>query len=85
METILSPKNKLVQDSEGNEENRHPDPDSNKTKTNYTKEPNEAQKNNLKEQILQVTIENFIEMLLDRVNQNLQEALRKFQENKSKE
>jgi hypothetical protein len=36
------PKNKLVQDSEGNEENRYPDPDSNKTKINYTKEPNEA-------------------------------------------
>jgi hypothetical protein len=38
----FSPKNKLVQDSEGNEENRYPDPDSNKTKINYTKEPNEA-------------------------------------------
>jgi hypothetical protein len=36
------PKNKLLQDSEGNEENRHPDPDSNKTKINYAKEPNEA-------------------------------------------
>jgi hypothetical protein len=34
------PKNKLVQDSEGNEENRYPDPDFNKTKINYTKEPN---------------------------------------------
>jgi hypothetical protein len=42
-------KNKLVQDSEGNEENRHPDPDSYKTKINYTKEPNEAHKNTLKE------------------------------------
>jgi hypothetical protein len=41
-----SPKNKLVQDSEQNEENRYPDPDSNKTKTNYTKEPNEAPKHN---------------------------------------
>jgi hypothetical protein len=46
METILPPKNKLVQDSEGNEENRYPDPDSNKTKINYTKESNEAHKNN---------------------------------------
>jgi hypothetical protein len=34
METILPPENKLVQDSEGNEENRYPDPDSNKTKIN---------------------------------------------------
>jgi hypothetical protein len=62
------PKIKLVQYSEGNEENRYPDPDSNKTKINYTKEPNEAPKNTLKEEILQVITENFIEMLLDMVN-----------------
>jgi hypothetical protein len=30
------PKNKLVQESEGNEENGYPDTDSNKTKINYT-------------------------------------------------
>jgi hypothetical protein len=48
------PKNKLVQDSEGNEENKYPDLDSNKTKINYTKETNEAHKNTLKEEILQV-------------------------------
>jgi hypothetical protein len=64
--------NKLVQDSEWNEENGYPDPDSNKTKINYTKEPNEAHKNSLKEEILQVITENFIEMLLDMVNQNIQ-------------
>jgi hypothetical protein len=38
------PQNKLVQDSEGNEENRYADPDSNKTKINYDKEPKEAQR-----------------------------------------
>jgi hypothetical protein len=43
------PNNKLVQKLEGKEENRCPDPDSNKTKTNYAKEPNEAHKNTLKE------------------------------------
>jgi hypothetical protein len=32
-----SPQNKLVQDSEGYEENGYPDPDSNKAKINYTK------------------------------------------------
>jgi hypothetical protein len=63
-----SPQNKLVQFSEGNEENGYPDPDSNKTKRNYAKEPNEAHKNTLKEQILQVINENFIEMLLDMEN-----------------
>jgi hypothetical protein len=79
------PKNKSVQDSEGNEENGYPDPDSNQTKINYTKEPNETHKNILKKEILQVINENFIEMLLDMVNQNIQEALKKFQDNKNKE
>jgi chromatin segregation and condensation protein Rec8/ScpA/Scc1 (kleisin family) len=64
----FSPKNKLVQEPEGNEENRCPDPDSNKTKLNYANEPNEAHKNTLKEEILQVINENFIEMILDMVN-----------------
>jgi hypothetical protein len=79
------PKNKLVQDLEGNEENRYPVPDYKKTKKNYTKEPNVAHKNTLKEEILQLINENFIEMLLDVVNQNVQEALKKFQVNKNKE
>jgi hypothetical protein len=55
-------KNKVVQDLEQNEENRCPDPDFNKTKINYTKEPNEAHKNTWKKEILQVINENFIEM-----------------------
>jgi hypothetical protein len=68
LKTILPTKKKLIQKSEGNEENRYPDPDSNKTKINYAKE---AQKNSLKEEILQVITENFMEMLLDMVNQNV--------------
>jgi hypothetical protein len=78
------PQNKLVQDSEGNEEKGYPDPDSNKTKIKYTKEHNEAHKNNLKEEILHVINENFTEMLVDMVNQNVQEALKKFQTTKIK-
>jgi hypothetical protein len=42
---ILPPQNKLIQDSEGNEENGYPVPDSNKTKINYAKEHNESHKN----------------------------------------
>jgi hypothetical protein len=57
------PKNNLIQDSEGNEENTYPAPESNKTKINDIKEPNDAHKNNLKEEILQVITENFKEML----------------------
>jgi vacuolar-type H+-ATPase subunit I/STV1 len=76
---------KLVQEPEGNEENRYSDPDSNKMKINCAKGPNEAHKNNLKEDILQVLSENFIEMILDRVNQNVQEKLKKFQDNKNTE
>jgi hypothetical protein len=37
-------------------------------KMNYAEEPNEAHKNYLKEEILQVINENFIEMILDMVN-----------------
>jgi hypothetical protein len=76
------PNNKSVQEPEGNEENRYSDPHSNKTKINYAKEPH---KNNLKEEILQVINENFIEIILDTVNQNVQETLKKFQDNKNRE
>jgi hypothetical protein len=79
------PSNKLVQEPEGNEENRYSDPDYNKTNINYAKEPNEAHRNKLKEEMLQVINENFIEMILDRVNQNVQETLKKFQDNKNRE
>jgi hypothetical protein len=41
METILPQKKNLIQDSEENEENRYPVPDTNKTKTNNAKEPND--------------------------------------------
>jgi hypothetical protein len=79
-------KNKLVQDSEGNEENGHPDTNSNKTKINYAQEPKKkSHKRNLKEEILKVITERFMEMLLDMVNQNVQEAFKKFQDNKNKE
>jgi hypothetical protein len=63
--------NKLVQEPEAKEENRYQDTDSNKTKINYAKEPNEAQKNILKEEILRIINENFIEMILDMVKQNV--------------
>jgi hypothetical protein len=39
----------------------------------------------LKEEILQVIPENFMEMLLDMLNQNIQEVLKKFQDTKNKE
>jgi hypothetical protein len=38
------PKNKSVQDSEGNEENGYSDTDYNETKINYNNEPNKAQR-----------------------------------------
>jgi hypothetical protein len=78
-------KNNLIQDSEGNEENRCQVLDSNKTKINKAKELNNAHKNILKKEILQVITENFMEMLLDMVNQNIQEALKIFQDTKNKE
>jgi hypothetical protein len=48
-------------------------------------EPNNGQKNILKEEILQVITENFMELILDMVNQNVQETLKKFQDTKNKE
>jgi hypothetical protein len=54
-------------------------------KINYAKEPNETHKDTMKEEILQVINEYFIEMLLDMVNQNIKEALKKFQDTKIKE
>jgi hypothetical protein len=51
-------------------------------KINYAKEPNEAHKNNLREEISQVINENFIAMILDMVNQNVQETLKKFKDKK---
>jgi hypothetical protein len=81
----FSQKNELVQDSEGNEENRYPVSDSNKTKIDYPKEPNKAHKNTLEEEILQEITEHFMELLLDKVKKNVQEELKKFQDNKNKE
>jgi hypothetical protein len=79
------PKNNLIQDSEGIEENGYPILDANKTKINDAKEPNDTHKNNLKEEILHEITENFMEMLLDMINQNVQKALKKFQDTKNKE
>jgi hypothetical protein len=76
---------KLIQNPEGNEENRYSDQDSNKMKINNAKEHSEAHKNNLKQDILQVFNENFIEIILDMVNQNVQETLKKLQDNKNSE
>jgi hypothetical protein len=76
---------KLVQEPEGNEENRYSDPDSNKMMINYAKEHNEDKKNNIKEEIIQVNNENFIEMILHMVKQNVQETPKKFQNNKNRE
>jgi hypothetical protein len=59
--------------------------DSNKIKINDAREPNAVHKKILKEEILQVITENFMEMILDMVNQNVQESFKKFQDTKNKE
>jgi hypothetical protein len=58
----------LLQEPEENEETGYPDSDSNETKKKYTKEPNEGHKNTLREEILQIINDNFIEMILEMVN-----------------
>jgi uncharacterized phage infection (PIP) family protein YhgE len=52
---------------------------------NYAKGPNEGHKSNLKEDTLQLLNDNFIQMILDRVKQNVQETLKKAQDNKNRE
>jgi hypothetical protein len=56
-----------------------------KQRQTIPKESNEAHKNFLKEEILQEIIENFMDMILDKVNQNVQETLKKFHDNKNRE
>jgi hypothetical protein len=51
---------------------------------NNTKKPSNAHKSTLKEEILQEITENFMEKIRDMVNQNVQHALKKFQDNKNK-
>jgi 5'-deoxynucleotidase YfbR-like HD superfamily hydrolase len=65
----------------GNEKNGYPVPDLNKTMINVTKELMDAHKKTLKEEIS----EKFMEKILDMVNKNVQDALKKFQDTKNKE
>jgi hypothetical protein len=51
-------------------------------KINNAKEPNNAHNNTLKEKLPQVITKDFMELLLDMVNQNVQEAFKKFQDKK---
>jgi uncharacterized protein YaaN involved in tellurite resistance len=50
---------------------------------NNNKEPSDAHKNNLKDNVQEIK-ENFMEKILDKVNQNVQDALKKFQDTKNK-
>jgi hypothetical protein len=74
-------KNNSIWDSVENEENGYPFPDLNKTMINVTKEPSDAHKKTLKEEIS----EKFMEKILDIVNQNIKDTLKKFQDTKNKE
>jgi hypothetical protein len=67
----------------GNEETGYPAPDPNKTMINVTKEPSDAHIKTLKEEIL--VTKKFMDKILDMVNKNVQDALKKFQDTKNKE
>jgi hypothetical protein len=71
-------KNNSVQNSVGNEENGHPVPD---LKINVTKESSDTHKKTLKAEIS----EKFMKKILDMVNQNVQDTLKKFQDTKNKD
>jgi molecular chaperone DnaK (HSP70) len=65
----------------GNEDNGYPVIDPIKTMINVTREHRDTHKKILKEEIS----EKFMQKVLDMVNQNVQEALKKFQDTKIKE
>jgi hypothetical protein len=69
----------------GNEENKYPVLDLNETMIKVTKELSNAHKKALKKEIWGEIAEKFMEKILDMVNQNVQNALKKFQDNKNKE
>jgi hypothetical protein len=78
METTLLKKrrrrkkqNNSIQDSVGNKENGYPNPDLNKTMINVTKKPSDIHIKILKEEIVEDITEEFMEKILDMVNQNI--------------
>jgi hypothetical protein len=94
METTLLKQNNSIQDSVGNEENGYPVPDPNKIMINVTKEPGDnhqkkkkkkKEKKTLREEILKQITEKFMEKILNMVKQNVQDALKKYQETKNKD
>jgi uncharacterized protein YlxW (UPF0749 family) len=85
MDTILSPKNNLTQDSEENEENRIPSSRLQQNKDKQCQGTQQCPQEHPKEEILQVITANFMEILLDMVKQNVQKALKKLQDTKNKE
>jgi hypothetical protein len=66
------------------EENEITVPDLNKTMINVTKDPSNTNIKTLKKEILEDITEKFMEKMLVMVNQKVQDALKKFQNNKNK-
>jgi hypothetical protein len=66
----------------GNEENGYPVPDLN-IWINVTKEPSDTHIKTLKEENLEDITEKLMEKILDMANQNVQDALKKFQDTKN--
>jgi type I site-specific restriction endonuclease len=84
METTLLKKKQFYIGFNG-KENGYPVPDLNKTLINVTKKPSDTHIKTLQEEILEDITEKFMEKILDMVNQNVQDALKKFQNTKNKE
>jgi molecular chaperone DnaK (HSP70) len=84
----FSPQNNLIHVSEGNEENGYPVPDSYKDRLQNKDKLQQGIPRNPQEHCERrnpvVVTENLMDMLLDTVNQNVKEALKKFQDTKNK-
>jgi hypothetical protein len=68
-----------------NQVNGYPDPDPNKTMINVTKETSDTHKKKPSKKKSWKNSQKFMEKTLDMVNQNVQDALKKFQDTKNKE
>jgi hypothetical protein len=65
--------------------NGYPVPDPSKTMINVSMQPSDAHKITLKEEILEEITKKLMEKILDTVNQNVKDALKKFQDAKNKD
>jgi succinate dehydrogenase/fumarate reductase flavoprotein subunit len=82
--SYLQKTNNVIEDLVGNEENEYSVPDPSRTMINITNELSDAHKKYLKEEIMEKITKKLLEKLQDTMNQNVQDALKKYQDTTNK-